>query len=46
VALAVGMRALHEGLLDESMTLDQIEARIRAHVWEPRYPILRHVASA
>ncbi|TDR79804.1 malate dehydrogenase (oxaloacetate-decarboxylating) [Paludibacterium purpuratum] len=44
VALAVGLRAFHEGLLGESMTLDQIEACIRAHVWEPRYPILRHVA--
>jgi malate dehydrogenase (oxaloacetate-decarboxylating) len=44
VALAVGLRAFHEGLLDESITLDQIDARIRAHVWEPRYPIVRRAA--
>jgi malate dehydrogenase (oxaloacetate-decarboxylating) len=40
VALAVGLQAYHEGLLDPELGLDQIEALIRAKVWEPRYTVL------
>lgn len=45
VALAVGLRAFHEGLLDGDLRLDQIEAQIRAKIWEPRYPILHRVSA-
>jgi malate dehydrogenase (oxaloacetate-decarboxylating) len=41
VALAVGLQAYNEGLLEPGMGLDEIEARIRAKIWEPRYSPLR-----
>jgi malate dehydrogenase (oxaloacetate-decarboxylating) len=45
VALAVGLQAHREGLLDPELGIDAIEALIRAKIWEPRYPTLHHVPS-
>ncbi|WP_215796697.1 NAD-dependent malic enzyme [Paludibacterium yongneupense] len=45
VALAVGLQAHREGLLDAALGIDEIEALIRAKIWEPRYPTMRHAMS-
>ena len=43
VALAVGAVAVEDGLAEPQTTPD-LDARIRAAMWEPEYPMLRHVA--
>nr|WP_199064542.1 NAD-dependent malic enzyme [Chromobacterium sp. ASV5] len=45
VALAVGLQAFREGLLAADITQDEIEHRIRAKVWTPRYAPLHRAAS-
>jgi malate dehydrogenase (oxaloacetate-decarboxylating) len=45
VALAVALQAHKEGLVTDVST-DQIEQRIRAKVWTPRYVPYRRAAGA
>lgn len=40
IALAVGLQAYHEGLLQDRVAIDEIEPLIRAKIWAPRYPAL------
>ena len=43
VALAVGHVAVEDGLAEPLSPAD-LDARIRAAMWDPEYPVLRHVA--
>jgi malate dehydrogenase (oxaloacetate-decarboxylating) len=45
VALAVALQAHKEGLVTD-VPIDQIEQRIRAKVWTPRYVPYRRAAGA